>query len=132
MLWAITLGCNAQNMQSNKNATDSKTYALRFENFVKEVAACDTLSKAQKTDISNTYQLYLTEYKVVRDSLSDDDIQKCSKNKVKYQKAMTRIFVRNTSNDVTETADSIGKNVSKFFKKTGKKFKGAIDGFKDN
>lgn len=113
-------------------AANSKTYAARFEKFVDEVAACDTLSRAQKDKVTATYRNYLAEYKVVKDSLSDEDVRICSKAKVKYQKAQARIFVVNTSNDVSDTAEGVGKSVSKFFKRTKKKVQGAIDGFKDN
>lgn len=111
---------------------DSKTHAARLEKFVDEVAACDTLSKAKKVEIAETYKAFLAEHRAVRDSLSDEDIRKCSKLKVRYQKAMARIFVNNTSDDVSDTAEGVGKSVSKFFKKTGKKIQGAIEGFKDN
>lgn len=111
---------------------DSKTHAARLEKFVDEVAACDTLSKAQKAKIADTYKAFLAEHRAVRDSLSDEDIRTCSKQKVRYQKAMARIFVNNTSDDVSDTAEGVGKSVSKFFKKTGKKIQGAIEGFKDN
>lgn len=111
---------------------DAKTHAARLEKFVDGVAACDTLSRTQKAEVAKTYKAFLAEHRAVRDSLSDEDIRKCSKQKVRYQKAMARIFVRNTSDDVTDTAEGVGKSVSKFFKKTGKKIQGAIDGFKDN
>ena len=111
---------------------DSKTHAARLEKFVDAVAACDTLSKAQKADIAQTYKAFLAEHRAVRNKLSDEDIRKCSKQKVRYQKAMARIFVNNASDDVSDTAQGVGKSVSKFFKKTGKKIQGAIDGFKEN
>ncbi len=111
---------------------DSKTYAVRFEKFATEVAARDTLSKEQKAKYVAAYNGYLEEYKVVKDSLSDDDVRKCSKSKVVYQKAMARVFVSNASKDVTETAEGVGDKVSKFFKKTKKKVQGAIEGFKEN
>lgn len=111
---------------------DSKTHVVRLEKFVDGVAACDTLSKAQKARVADTYKAFLAEHRAVRNQLSDEDIRKCSKLKVRYQKAMARIFVNKTSDDVSDTAQGVGKNVSKFFKKTGKKIQGAIDGFKDN
>lgn len=111
---------------------DAKTHVARLTKFVDAIAACDTLSKAQKTEITDTYKAFLAEHRAVRDKLSDEDIRKCSKQKVRYQKAMARIFVNNASDDVSDTAEGVGKSVSKFFKKTGKKIQGAIDGFKDN
>lgn len=111
---------------------DSKTHVARLEKFVDGVAACDTLSKAQKAEVADTYKAFLAEHRAVRNQLSDEDIRKCSKQKVRYQKAMARIFVNKTSDDVSDTAQGVGKNVSNFFKKTGKKIQGAIDGFKDN
>lgn len=113
-------------------ASDSKTYAGRFAKFVDKVAACDTLSKVEKDSISEVYRKFLDEYKTVKDSLSDEDVRICSKAKVKYQKAQARIFVVNASNDVSDTAEGVGKSVSKFFKRTKKKVQGAIEGFKDN
>lgn len=134
MACTFTMPCLAQ---SNVTATqvfkaNSKTYTARFEKFVNEVAACDTLSKAQKDKVTETYRNFLAEYKVVKDSLSDEDVRICSKAKVKYQKAQARIFVVNTSNDVSDKAEGVGKSVSKFFNRTKKKVQGAIDGFKDN
>ena len=111
---------------------DAKTHVTRLEKFVDAVAACDTLSRTQKAEVAQTYKAFLAEHRAVRDKLSDEDIRKCSKQKVRYQKAMARIFVNKTSDDVSDTADGVGKRVSKFFKKTGKKIQGAIDGFKDN
>lgn len=136
--WAMACSfvapCFAQSQVATAKAVtaNSKTYAARFEKFVNEVAACDTLSKAQKDKVTETYRVFLAEYKVVKDSLSDEDVRLCSKAKVKYQKAQARIFVVNTSNDVSDKAEGVGKNVSKFFKRTKKKVQGAIDGFKDN
>ena len=111
---------------------DSKTHVARLEKFVDGIAACDTLSKAQKAQVAETYKTFLAEHRAVRNQLSDEDIRKCGKLKVRYQKAMARIFVNKTSDDVSDTAQGVGKNVSKFFKKTGKKIQGAIDGFKEN
>lgn len=111
---------------------DAKTHAARLEKFVNAVVACDTLSKAQKAEVAKTYKAFLAEHRAVHDSLSDADVRKCSKQKVRYQKAMARIFVNNASDDVSDTAEGVGKSVTKFFKKTGKKIQGAIDGFKDN
>lgn len=119
---ALPLWCVAQ----------SKTYAARFSQFVDQVAACDTLSAEQKSQVTDTYKNFLAEYKVVRDSLSDEDIRICSKAKVKYQKVQARFFVSKASDDVTDTAEGVGKSVSKFFKRTKKKVQGAVEGFKKN
>ena len=111
---------------------DYKTHVARLEKFVDGVAACDSLSEVQKARIADTYKAFLAEHRAVRNQLSDEDIRKCSKQKVRYQKAMARVFVNKASDDVSDTALGVGKSVSKFFKKTGKKIQGAIDGFKDN
>jgi len=131
LLLGMTLAGFAQT-SNGKCTPDGKTYAARFEKFATEVAACDTLSKEQKAKYAATYKNYLEEYKVVKDSLSDEDVRKCSKSKVMYQKAMARVFVVNASKDVADTAEDVGGKVSKFFKKTKKKVQGAIDGFKEN
>ena len=128
---------NPQNITQTKATAnpahpDSKTYAVRFGQFVDGVAKCDTLSNRQKSEISNEYKKFIAEYKAVNDSMSDEDIRSCSKQKVRYQKAMARIFVNNTADDVSDTAEGVGKSVSKFFKKTKKKVQGAVDGFKSN
>lgn len=140
--FTVPTTCSAQNT-IDKNTTspkptakatspDSKTFASRFSQFVDGVAKCDTLSSQQKSGISNEYKQFIAEYKAVNDSLSDEDIRSCSKQKVRYQKAMTRIFVNNTADDVSDTAEGVGKSVSKFFKRTKKKVQGAVDGFKKN
>lgn len=121
-----------QDSTAKVKPADSKTYTARFEKFVNDVAACDTLSKERKEEVVNTYKDFLAEYKVVRDSLSDEDVRICSKAKVKYQKAQARIFVNHTSDNVADTAEGVGNSVSKFFKKTKKKVQGAIEGFKEN
>ena len=118
--------------KANHAIPDSKTFAARFGNFVDGVTRCDTLSSHQKSEISNEYKEFIAEYKAVNDSLSDEDIRSCRKLKVKYQKAMTRIFVNNAADDVSDTAQGVGKSVSKFFKRTKKKVQGAVDGFKKN
>ena len=118
--------------KANPENPDSKTFAARFGNFVDGVEKCDTLSSRQKSEISNEYKEFIAEYKVINDSLSDEDIRSCSKQKVRYQKAMTRIFVNNAADDVSDTAQGVGKSVSKFFKRTKKKVQGAVDGFKKN
>ncbi len=111
---------------------DSKTHVARLEKFVDKVVACDTLSEAQKAEVSKTYKAFLAEHRAVKDKLSDEDVRKCSKQKVRYQKAMARLFASKASDDVQDKAENVGKKVSKFFKKTGKKIQGAIDGFKEN
>ena len=136
LIWFATMSVACFAQAENKSAShivpDSKTYVARLEKFVKEVDANDTLSQSKKAEYSATYKKFLGEYKVVKDSLSDDDVRKCSKAKVQYQKAMTRIFAVNTADNVSDKAQNVGKKVSKFFRKTGKKIQGAIDGFKDN
>ena len=109
---------------------DTLTYAQRLTAFVDSVALCDTLSAEQKAKVDSTYKAYLAEYKVTQKKLTDEDVRKCSKAKVKYQKAMARIFVNNTSDDVSDVAQDIGKKVSKAFKKTAKKIQGAFDALK--
>lgn len=111
---------------------DSKTHVARLTKFVDAVVACDTLSRAQKAKVMNIYKAFLAEHRAVRNKLGDEDIRECSKQKVRYQKAMARIFVNKTSDDVSDTAEGVGESVSKFFKKTTKKIQGAIDGFKEN
>lgn len=137
MFWAISLSGIAQSADAQDSTicqkrADSKTYAARFEKFVNHVAACDTLTSAQRDEVANTYTQFLEEYKQVKDSLSDEDVRICSKSKVKYQKAKARIFVNNTTDSVADTAEGVGNSVSKFFKKTKKKMQGAIEGFKEN
>ena len=135
MLFAMmSVACLAQGGSKHgaRMVPNSKTYVARLEKFVTEVDANDTLSQSKKAEYSETYKKFLSEYKVVNDSLSDEDVRKCSKAKVQYQKAMARIFAVNTADDVSDRAQDVGKKVSKFFRKTGKKIQGAIDGFKDN
>ena len=117
---------------ASKPVINSKTHTARLKKFVDEVVACDTLSKEQKEKVTATYKAFLAEHRAVKDSLSDEDVRQCSKQKVRYQKAMAQVFVSNASDDVVDTAQDVGEKVSKFLKKTGKKIQGAIDGFKDN
>lgn len=117
---------------SYATTSDTLTYAQRLTAFVDSVALCDTLSSEQKTKVDSTYKAYLAEYKVVQNKMTDEDVRKCSKAKVKYQKAMARIFVNNTSDDVSDAAQNIGKKVSKVFKKTSKKIQGAFDALKND
>lgn len=124
--------CHAQTFTQRDSSANSKNYAARFERFVKEVAACDTLTRAQKAEMGATYNRFLAEYRQVRDSLSSEDIRICSKCKVKYQREQARIFVKTTSDGVADTAEGVGKSVSNFFTKTKKKIQGAVEGFKDN
>lgn len=136
LLLSASLPCMAQTAGAKKpsasvvTATDSKTYVARLEQFVKQVDACDTLSNTQKEEVSATYKRYLAEYKVVKDSLSDDDIRACSKQKTVYQKAMTRMIMQKTSDSIADTATKVGNSISKFFKKTSKQVEGTIDGMK--
>ncbi len=118
-----------ENKQMIANAA---TYAKRFEGFVNEVAKHDTLSVKEKAKVDSTYQTYLSEYSVVKDSLSDEDVRKCSKVKVKYQKEMARVFVNKTSGQVADTAENVGDKVSKAFKRTKKKIQGAFDALKND
>ena len=116
---------------SHAMSGDTLTYAQRFTAFVDSVSLCDTLSVEQKAKVDSTYKAYLAEYKVAQKKMSDEDVRKYSKAKVKYQKAMARIFVNNTSDDVSDAVQNIGKKVSKTFKKTAKKIQGAFDALKD-
>ena len=119
--------------QENKRLiAQAGTFAKRMGGFVDEVAKHDTLSVKEKAKIDSTYQSYLTEYSIVKDSLSDEDVRKCSKAKVKYQKAMARIFVNKTSGQVADTAENIGDKVAKVFKRTKKKVQGAFDALKND
>lgn len=106
------------------------TFAKRFETFVKSAAANRELSDAQKEKIDSTYQAYLEEYSIVKDSISDEDVRRVSKAKVAYQKLQVRNFTDKTTDQVTDVANTIGTKVSKVFKRTKKKVQGAIEGFK--
>lgn len=119
--------------QENKQMiVHAGTFAKRMGGFVDEVAKHDTLSVKEKAKVDSTYQAYLTEYSIVKDSLSDEDVRKCSKAKVKYQKEMTRIFVNKTSDRVSDTAEDVGDKVAKAFKRTKKKIQGAFDALKND
>lgn len=133
MLGLVSVASFAQNrVKTSKTVYNSKTHVTRLEKFVDGVAALDTLSSAHRDSIASVYKFFLAEHKAVHDSLSDEDVRQCSKQKVRYQKAMARIYVRKASDGVQDTAEGVGKSVSKFIKKTGKKIQGAIDGFKEN
>lgn len=108
------------------------TFAKRFETFVKSASANRELSDAQKEKIDSTYQAYLEEYSIVKDSISDEDVRRVSKAKVAYQKLQVRNFTDKTTDQVTDVANTIGRKVSKVFKRTKKKVQGAIEGFKKN
>lgn len=108
------------------------TFATRFETFVKSASANRELSDAQKEKIDSTYQAYLEEYRIVKDSISDEDVRRVSKAKVAYQKLQVRNFTDKTTDQVTDVANTIGEKVSKVFKRTKKKVQGAIEGFKKN
>lgn len=112
--------------------TNAGTYAKRFDGFVSQVAKHDTLSVKEKAKVDSTYQAYLSEYSIVKDSLSDEDVRKCSKAKVRYQKEMARIFVNKTSGQVADTAEDVGDKVSKAFKRTKKKIQGAFEALKND
>ncbi len=122
----VTLSVMAQNQKG------AATYAARLTKFVDGLTVKDSLSTTEKAQVDSTYHAFLTEYKVVRDSLSDEDIRQCSKEKLVYQKEKTRLFINKTSDNVADTAEGIGKKVSKAFKRTKKKFQGAVDAFKKN
>ena len=114
-------------------AQDAKaTFANRFDGFVKELATHDTLSVNEKNRVDSTYQAYLEEYSVIQDSLTDEDVRKCSKAKVRYQKEKARLFANKTSEKVANTADDIGQKVSKIFRRTKKKVQGAVDALKND
>lgn len=106
------------------------TFATRFETFVKSASANRELSDAQKEKLDSTYQAYLDEYSIVKDSISDEDVRRVSKAKVAYQKLQVRNFADKTSDQVSDVANTIGEKVSKVFKRTKKKVQGAIEGFK--
>jgi len=102
------------------------TFANRFEIFVKSASTNRELSDAQKEKLDSTYQAYLDEYRIVKDSISDEEVRRVSKAKVAYQK----LQVRNFTDKTTDQANTIGAKVSKVFKRTKKKVQGAIEGFK--
>lgn len=107
------------------------SYVQRFSAFVDSVAKVDTLSTQEKAEVDATYKAFISEYKTVKDSLSDEQVRECSKAKVLYQKTMAKVFINNTSDDVSSTATKIGKKASKIFKKTKSKVKGAIEALKE-
>lgn len=106
------------------------TFANRFETFVKSASTNRELSDAQKEKLDSTYQAYLDEYSIVKDSISDEDVRRVSKAKVAYQKLQVRNFTDKTTDQVADVANTIGEKVSKVFKRTKKKVQGAIEGFK--
>lgn len=106
-------------------------FAHRFDNFVKDVAARDSLSQQERVQVDSTYKAYLAEYRVVKDSLSDADVRTYSKAKVRYQKEMARLAIGKASDDVADTAEDFGKKVSKVFRKTKSKVQGAIEALKE-
>ena len=114
-------------------AQDGKTnFANRFDEFVKELATHDTLSVSEKDRVDSTYQAYLKEYSIIKDSLTDEDVRKCSKAKVRYQKEKARLFANKATEQVADTADDIGQKVSKLFRRTKKKVQGAVDALKND
>lgn len=106
------------------------TFANRFETFVKSASTNRELSDAQKEKLDSTYQAYLDEYSIVKESISDEDVRRVSKAKVAYQKLQVRNFTDKTTDQVADVANTIGEKVSKVFKRTKKKVQGAIEGFK--
>lgn len=132
----LMLACVAVDAQSTKQTkvgsrSQASTFAQRFDKFVQGVAAKDSLSAADKAKRDSTYQSFLEEYRLVKDSLSDEDVRRVSKAKVKYQKAKVSAFADKTSDQVADTANGIGEKVSRVFKKTKKKVEGAIDALKE-
>ena len=118
--------------QTQSTTADAATYATRFDKFVTDLSALDSLSTADKQRVDSTYKAFLAEYKVVKDQMSDEDVRTCSKAKVRYQKAKVRLALNKTSDSLSDTTDSLGKKAKKLFKRTKSKLKGAIDGFKEN
>ena len=133
MLVLASMAANAQEAKQAKIATyvDASTFAQRFEKFVKDVETKDSLTSADKAKCDSTYHAFLAEYKVVKDSLSDEDVRKVSKVKVKYQKAKVNAFTDKTTEKVSDAANDFGSKVSRAFKKTKKKVEGAIDALKE-
>lgn len=133
MMALASMVVNAQDAKLAKSTSQAKasTFAERFEKFVKDVEANDSLTEKNKAQRDSTYQAFLAEYKVVKDSLSDEDVRKVSKAKVKYQKAKVSAFADKTSEQVSDAANDIGSKVSRVFKKTKKKVEGAIDALKE-
>lgn len=123
---SFAMSCVAQH-----NSANVSNYVQRFSTFVDSVSKVDTLSTKEKVKVDSTYKAFIAEYKVVKDSLSDEQVRECSKAKVLYQKTMARVFINNTSDDVSSTATKIGKKASNIFKKTKSKVKGAIDALKE-
>ena len=118
--------------ENKQQLAAAPTFAARFEKFVSQVSACDSLSSAEKEKVDSTYQAYLAEYKVVNVKMSDEDVRKYSKSKAQYQKAMARLNITRVSDTVVDTAGDIGDTVSRIFRRTKSKVQGAIDGFKKN
>lgn len=133
MMVLASMTVNAQDAKQAKSTSQAKasTFAERFEKFVKDVEANDSLTAADKARRDSTYHAFLAEYKVVKDSLSDEDVRKVSKVKVKYQKAKVNAFADKTSEQVSDAANDFGSKVSRVFKKTKKKVEGAIDALKE-
>lgn len=119
-------------LMAQTQSADATTYATRFDKFVTDLSALDSLSTADKQHVDSTYKAFLAEYKVVKDQMSDEDVRTCSKAKVRYQKAKVRLALNKTSDSLSDTTDSLGKKAKKLFKRTKSKLKGAIDGFKEN
>lgn len=126
VLMSLSLSGMAQ-----RKTLKASDYVKSFTSFVDSVSVADTLSATDKAKIEATYKTFIADYKVVKDSLSDAQVRECSKAKVLYQKTMARVFINNTSDDVSTTATKIGKKASSIFKKTKSKVKGAIDALKE-
>lgn len=132
-------GMELKNMENAMKAVEKEqqvvlshagTFANRFEIFVKSASTNRELSDAQKEKLDSTYQAYQDEYRIVKDSISDEEVRRVSKAKVAYQKLQVRNFTDKTTDQVTDVANTIGAKVSKVFKRTKKKVQGAIEGFK--
>lgn len=117
--------------EQQKMIAHASSFAQRFEQFAKKASSQTDVSDSLKAKNDSIYQAYLEEYRVEKDSLSDEDVRRVSKAKVLYQKGKVRNFTDKTSEQVVDAADSFGDKVSKVFKKTKKKVQGAIDALKD-
>lgn len=129
-IFLLTLSCALSCLAQRKSANVTN-YVQRFSAFVDSVAKVDTLSTTEKARVDSTYKAFIAEYKTVKDSLSDEQVRECSKDKVLYQKTMAKMFVNNASDGVSSTANKIGQKASHIFKKTKSKVKGAIDALKE-
>lgn len=142
LLLAVSLSAFAQN-ETEQKKSENGMEQKEMENAMKAVEkeqqvalshagtfANRELSDAQKEKLDSTYQAYLDEYSIVKDSISDEEVRRVSKAKVAYQKLQVRNFTDKTTDQVADVANTIGEKVSKVFKRTKKKVQGAIEGFK--